>query len=82
MRRLNFGAPSGDFQKWVTDCLRQIERASGEASAERIADDFIITTLSERRTLDVSTASATEVAEFIGTFIAALKKRGTRNPSS
>lgn len=65
-----------DFDRWVEEALREIERASYEDIAE-VADGFSITgSFTETRILDVSSPSTANIAAFLATFITDLKKRG------
>jgi hypothetical protein len=74
------GAPAGQSQAqlndWFKRALRELERVSYEDAA-RVADDFtILGTLTESRSIDVGTATTTEIHNFLLTFISDLKKRG------
>ncbi len=67
---------------WIFEQLQEISRASQEADVGEIADQFIITgyvpPFVPTYTLDLSTATATDVANVVATFLIALKKRGSK----
>lgn len=80
MKQLFLGTPYGpaDFERWVTAALREIETASYD-DVQTVADAFTITgTLTETRTIDVSTPTAANCAAVIATFLSDLKKRGAK----
>lgn len=82
MRPVFLGAPPARddaqaFVRWVKDCLAEIERASNEVT-EAVADDYTISNYTETRTLNAGTATATDVANVLCTFILDLQKRGTK----
>ena len=66
----------GSFETWAEAALRQIEHASQE-DATIIADAFTVSNFTVTRTLDAGTATATQIANFLATFIDDLQKRGT-----
>lgn len=63
------------FKQWVAACFEEIELASREEIAA-IAKDFDITGYTETRTLDASTATATDVANVLCTLILDLQRHG------
>lgn len=67
---------------WVFEQLKEVERASQEADVGEIADQFTITGYTPpfvpTYALNLSTATATDVANVVATFLIALKKRGTK----
>lgn len=63
------------FKQWVSACFDEIQNASIEEIAS-IASDFTITGYTETRTLDASTATATDVANVLCTLILDLKRHG------
>lgn len=79
MRPVSLGSPlkDGDLH-WMMRALREIENASYEDTSE-VADAFTISgTLTETRTLDVDSPTASNIAAVLATFIADLKRRGTK----
>jgi len=58
--------------------LKAIERASQEADTGEIADGFTVENVTKTFTIDADTATASDIANFLGTFINALKNRGIR----
>lgn len=82
MRQVAFNAAAPDdgdgFRRWVIDCINEIELASHE-TVEEVADAFTVTGLSsanELRTLDASTATTSDIARVLATFISDMHKRG------
>jgi hypothetical protein len=67
--------------RFVLGALRAIEVASTEDYAADAADGFDVTNYTETRTLDASTATATDVANVLATFLFDLKKRGSKRKS-
>ena len=62
----------------LQDCiraLREIEQASLEDACQ-IADGFTVSNFTETTTLDASTATTTQLADFVATFIDTLQRRG------
>jgi hypothetical protein len=57
----------------VAAALLEIERASQEERFVDIADAYTITAYTPSRTLDATTATATQVAHFLATLIQDLK---------
>lgn len=84
MRAISLGAPPQDpaaFRDWVIRAFRQIEIASNDIAAEKVADAFTVSNLTETRALDVSAATASDVAEVLGTLLSDLKRRGSKRTS-
>lgn len=82
MRPVSFGSPppvkdAERFAQWVKDCMSEIDRASNE-QAEAVADAYTPSNYTATRTLDAGTATATDVANVICTFLDDLKNRGTK----
>jgi hypothetical protein len=71
------GAPiKGQENNWYMNALREIERASKEENYD-VADKFIIENLTTPTyTLDVATATASDIAAVLGTLLNDMKKRG------
>lgn len=63
---------------WLMNAVDLIARYSKEPQAESIADSYKITNLPATpvRTLNVSTATLTNVGDVLGQFLADLHKRG------
>lgn len=81
MRPISLGKPSAisaeHWKKWCEECFAEIERASYEDVAE-VARDFTVTNLTDLRTLNVSTATTSEIARFLGTFVRDIRNRGMK----
>lgn len=84
MRRIAINRPPFDTVRtttelaWVYEQFKEIERASLENDAGETADAFTIENHTPTYTLDVATATATDVANVLATFLTALKKRGIK----
>lgn len=84
MRRVSFGNPHVNIlqaspdMRFVLESLREIEKASAEGDAGQVADAYTLSNFTETRTLDASTATATDVADVLATFIFDLQKRGSK----
>lgn len=84
MRAVSLGTPPQDpaaFRDWIIRAFRQIEIASNDMTAEKVADGFVVSNLTETRALDASTATASEIAEVLGTLIVDFKRRGSKRTS-
>lgn len=79
MKRLVFGNPlPGGFERWAASALREVERASAE-DVEAVVADFTVTgTITETRTLNASTATATDLRNVLATLITDIQKRGQK----
>ena len=81
MRPLVLGRPNLSdpkvWQKWVNDCLAEIERASQE-DLSAVAADFTVTNYTATRTLNAGTATTTDIANVLCTLIADLRDRGSK----
>lgn len=82
MRPVSLGRPAvGNnpelFRRWLLESLAEIERASQEDLAI-IAKDFSVSGHTPTRTLDAGTATTTDIANVLCTFIADLQKRGMK----
>jgi hypothetical protein len=84
MRRVSFGSPPINIlraepaDRFVLEALREIEKASAEADVGQVADAFTLSNFTATRTLDAATATASDVANVLATFISDLQKRGTK----
>lgn len=65
------------FRLWAINCFEEIRLASIPDLSE-MAKDYIITGYTESRSLDAATASATEIADFLCTFILDLQNGGSK----
>lgn len=66
-----------DVLDWARNALVEIERADRErADVASIAQDFTVTNYTTTRTLNAGTATATDVANVLCTFIDDIKRRG------
>lgn len=66
-----------DILAWVKNALHDIERHDRTlADVAMIAQDFTVENYNVTRTIDASTASATDVADFLCTFIDDIRRRG------
>lgn len=87
MRKIFLGnPPEGTLQqspslRFVFNALREIEQAADEDYAADAADGFTVTNYTETRTLNAATATATDVANVLATFLFDLKKRGSKRRS-
>lgn len=81
MRRLILGSPlpiKNGFEQWVKDALQQIEQATAE-DIEAVISEFSVTgTLTELRTFNAGTATATDLRNVLATMISDIKKRGQK----
>lgn len=69
--------PKG-FENWVTDTLREIERLTVE-DIEQVVKEFSTTgAFTETRTLNVTTATASDIAAFLATLLSDIKKGGQK----
>lgn len=77
MRPLIFGAPApGQEVQWLVDAVRQIEQASNEPDAQKTADGYEVTAgYTESRAINPSTATTSDVAATLATFIEDLQNR-------
>lgn len=81
MRRIVLGSPlpiKGGFETWVIEALRQLEDATAE-DIEAVISEFSVTgTLTEQRTFNAGTATATDLRNVLATMISDIKKRGQK----
>ena len=63
---------------WCIRAIQEIARSSRVADPNKVADEFTVRNATATRTLDVATASASDVAAVVGTFIGDLKQRGSK----
>lgn len=80
---VTLGAPDDDSDaavlRWARQALTEFERASFAFEIGEIADNYTITgTLTETRNLDVSSPTAQNIADVLGTFLLDLKRRGSK----
>ncbi len=83
MRKLALGQPPTnasleDRVKWIERAIQKISQASHDIDVFDIADKFVITNLTEDRTIDVNSTSLAELADIVGTLISDMKKRGAK----
>lgn len=84
MRPVSFGNPPVNVmtvdpgQRFLFEALREIEKASLVGDAGTVADGFTVSNFTETRTLNAGTATASDVANVLATFISDLKKRGSK----
>lgn len=81
MRKLALGAPPTDGTTdekldWCIAALMTIQTASNDVDALRVADTYKPENVTATRTLNVSTATLTDVANVLGTFLRDCKRRG------
>jgi hypothetical protein len=77
MKPFNFGHPvKGHESQWAVNALRQIELQSN-ITIETMADEYDVSNFTPTRTLNATTATAADVANFIATFIDDIKRRGS-----
>lgn len=84
MRAISVGNPPQDpaaFREWIIRAFRQIETASNDIAAEKVADAFTVSNLTETRSLDAASATTSDVAEVLGTLLTDLKRRGSKRTS-
>lgn len=81
MRPLSLGRPNTqnpeDFRKWVLAAFAEIERSAAD-DAFAVADDFTVTGHTPTRTLNAGTATLTDIANVLCTFIQDLQNRGMK----
>lgn len=82
MRRVTFGTIANRqdpkaVQKFILDALAEIERASQD-DIQQVAQDFTVSNFTATRTLNAGTASATDVANVLCTFLNDMKNRGSK----
>jgi hypothetical protein len=78
MREIFVGRPiQGGELQWLVQAVAEIENASREG-VFNVADAFTIENFTETRTLDASTATVADLANFVATFIDDLQKRGSK----
>lgn len=82
MRKVSLsGAPSGQPQQqiaWLHNALREIERASNDNDPMIIAQNFTITgAFTTTRTLNVATATLSDLIAVVATLISDLQKGGS-----
>lgn len=84
MRPVSFGNPPVNIMtadpgpRFLFNALREIEKASLEGDTGTVADGFTVSNFTETRSLDASTATASDVANVLATFLNDLKKRGSK----
>ena len=70
--------PIEPFDRFVLEGLREIERASFENDTSEIADGYTLSNFIETRTLDVSTATLTDVKNVLATLLFDMQNRGVK----
>jgi hypothetical protein len=75
MRKLNLGRPTTDVPFWLEKSIREIERASFE-DVQAVAEEVELKTYVATRSLDPATATVSDVANFLATFIDDIRNRG------
>lgn len=79
MKSVSFRRPLAgsqrSFEDYVMNCLKEIESASLE-DAIYVADDMTVSNFTTSRTLNAGTATTTQLANFVATFIDDLQRRG------
>lgn len=68
--------PHATSMEQVAENFRELEQASHMERVVAIAKAFTVTNVTETRTLDASTATVTDVANFLGTLIQDMSKGG------
>lgn len=81
MRPLTLGDPPArgsqeDTFNFVFNCLKEIENSSYE-DVTIIADALTVTNVTPSRTLDPTTATLPQLAQFVATFVQDIKRRGS-----
>ena len=84
MRKLTYGRPPDRktvgmeaYLDWIADCLHQIRMTSfAEPTTE---DAFSVTNHTDTRSLDVSTATLTDLKNVVATLISDGRKRGAKH---
>jgi hypothetical protein len=76
MRPLSLGYrfQGENFQQWAERAFREIELCSLE-DAIVVADSYTVSNFTASRTLNAGTATTTQLANFVATFINDLQKR-------
>lgn len=79
MREVSVGhqLPGEAFESYVKRSLVQIAEASGEGDAAIIADAYTIGEFTPTRTLSPATATVSDVANVLATFLDDLQRRGS-----
>lgn len=83
MRRVTIGsAPPTMYQspegRFLLSALKEIVTASVENDPSVIASDFTIENYTETRTLDVGSATTTDLMNFVATLILDLRRGGSK----
>lgn len=68
--------PHATSMEQVRANFRELEQASHMERVVSIAQAFTVTNVTETRTLDASTATVTDVANFLGTLIQDMRNGG------
>lgn len=64
----------------ITQAFRAIEDASREERFVDVAMGFTVTNVTETRSLDADTATAADIADFLGTLVLDLQRGRRNNP--
>lgn len=86
MSKVNLGAPIGGSAEqkldWCVRSLKRLEQALNVSLLEVTADNFTFSNVTEGRTIDINTATVEDVANAFATFLADIKKRGSKASST
>lgn len=64
--------------RYLLLALQEIARASFEADPNEVADAYTVSNYTETRTLNAGTATASDIANVLATFLDDLKRRGVK----
>lgn len=84
MRKVNLGAPSFQIATqpapiaWLLRAVMDIAQASNDQITEEVADAYTLSNVTPTRTLDPTTATATDVANVLATLLQDMQKRGVK----
>ncbi|MBW3099192.1 hypothetical protein [Pseudohoeflea coraliihabitans] len=71
-------AASGPEVRWLTEAMAEVRKASHEQVTEQIADAYTLSNFTETRTLDASTATASDIANVLATLLWDMQNRGVK----
>ena len=83
MRRVNIPSPPAEIARtqvgqYLMAAMNEITLASGVNDPAVIASDFTIENYTETRSLDVNTATTTDLMNFVATLILDLRRGGAK----
>ena len=83
MRRASLGIPPASMNasqegQFVLGALRELSLASFENDAAAIASEFTITNHTDTRDLDISTATLTDLKNFVATLVLDMARGGSK----